>query len=235
MSDMSALRALIDLRDRTLQKNRIAFGLRIGAVERGSDTAGEETSQMYERWQERFREMETECDKEIKSMAKEYPIIERMTKLKGVGVTLAAKVAAMIDIERADTVSALWRYAGYAAIDGERERPKKGEPLHYNVRLKTSCYLIGESFLRSNSPYRRVYDDAKAYYQANRPEWTKGHIHAASMRKMIKVFLSHLWIIWREMEDLPIRSLYVNDRLAHQHYYGPAEFGWEASEADQGF
>lgn len=222
----STLRAMVDLRDRTLQKSRIQFSNRASAIVRGSDQAGAATQELVERWQQRFDELETAADKDISALVENMPIVAAMTEVRGVGKLLAAKVVAMIDIERAGTVSALWRYAGYGVKDGERERPVKGEKLHYNLRLKTTCYLVGSSFLRSNSPYRAVYDESKEYYQNNRPDWTKAHIHNAAMRKMIKTWLAHLWQVWREMEGLETRELYAMDRLGHEHYKSPAEFGW---------
>jgi len=226
MIDQTLIRSLVDLRDKTLQKARIGMTNRIKAVERGSDEMSPEQVEILKIWTARFEELEKDVENQIKELAKDSYIIQQMTAVKGVGLVLAAKVSSMIDIRRADTVSALWRYAGYAVMDGKRERPVKGEKLHYNVRLKSACYLIGSSFLRSNSPYRRVYDSARDYYQANRPEWTKAHQHQAAMRKMIKTWLSHLWLVWRTAEGLPTRSLYVNDYLGHDHYYAPDEFGW---------
>jgi hypothetical protein len=227
--DETTLRALVDLRDRTIQKNRIAFSNRISAIERGTDTSD---SDVIEKWLSRFQGLEDELDKDISKMVKGNELIERMTEIKGVGDILAAKVISMIDIREASTVSSLWRYSGYAVIGGAREKPTKGEKLHYNSRLKTTCYLIGQSFLRCNSPYRSVYDAAREYYEANRPDWTKGHQHNAALRKMIKVWLSHLWLVWRQMEGLETRPLYVHERLNHEHEYLPSEFGWSAVATD---
>lgn len=222
----ATLRTLVDLRDRTLQKSRIAFGNRVDAIERGVDVSDGVAVTIIERWQQRFDELEKEADRDIATLAKEEPIIERLVALKGVGYLLAAKLVAMIDIQRSETVSALWRYAGYAVKDGQRERPVKGEKLPYNTRLKTTLYLIGTSFLRTGSPYRNVYDDARVYYEANRPDWTKAHQHQAAMRKMIKTFLAHLWLEWRTMEGLPTRDLWVLEYGGHTTYRTPQEFGW---------
>lgn len=223
------LRVLVDLRDRTIQKSRIGMELRIYALEHGEDKADEVTLALINRWKERFENTENEIDDDIKDMCKNYPIIDEMIKVKGLGLMLSAKIVAMVDINRADSVSAMWRYCGYGVIDGKRERPVKGEKLHYNSRLKTTLYNVAGSFLKCNSSYRLVYDRAKAYYEetkADDKEWTKGHIHLASMRKMIKVFLSHLWLVWRTMEQLETNKPYVHDVLKHTHYYAPEEFGW---------
>lgn len=231
--DQVLLRALVDLRDKTIQKSRIAFSNRMGAVERGADNMDERSYKLLERWMNRFDELEDEIDETIEELVEDEPIVEYAIQVKGIGKMLAAKAICMIDIERDDTVSALWRYAGYGVVDGVKEKPTKGEKLHYNARLKTTCYLIGGSFLKSNSPYRKVYDDAREYYDANRPDWTKAHKHNAAMRKMIKVWLAHLWLVWRTIKGLSTRPLYVNEKLGHSTYMNPQEFGWpEVNVAD---
>jgi len=219
------LRALVDHRA-ALQAERIRWGNRLAAATGGEDIASDGELRMAQKWHEIYSRLETDADAEITRIIKDHPLMPQLRQVRGVGPLLAAKMLALIDITRADSVSALWRYAGYGVIDGQRERPTKGEKLHYNIRLKTTLYLVAGSFLKSSSPYRRVYDDAKAFYQANRPEWTKSHIHAASMRKMIKVFLSHLWNRWRALEGLPIRPLYVHEKLGHTTVFTPEEFGW---------
>lgn len=221
-----AVRALVDLRDRTLQKSRIAFGNRVSALERGADAADETTAKIMAKWHERFEELEKEADKDIAALVGDIAIVQQLTEIKGIGPMLAAKVVAMIDIERCETTSQLWRYAGYGVVEGQRERPMKGEKLHYNMRLKTTLYLVATSFLRAGSPYRAIYDSSKAMYEANRPDWTKAHIHAASMRRMIKVFLNHLYVRWRTLEGLPIREPYSHERLGHSSYEAPESYGW---------
>lgn len=237
--DGSALRALVDLRDKTLQKSRIAFSNRLSAVERGADVMDADQVAILTKWGDLFDRLETEADHDIAAFVADMPIVERMVNVRGVGKLLAAKVVSMIDIRRADTVSALWRYAGYGVVEGERERPTKGEKLHYNSRLKTTCYLVGTSMLRANSPYRRVYDAAREYYavavhvkdcppchaKAGDP-LKDGHKHARATRKMVKVWLAHLWQVWRELEGLPTRELYAMEHQDHTHYAEPKEFGW---------
>lgn len=229
MPPSPALRTLVDLRDRTLQKSRIAFGLRGGALERGADVADPATLELFQRWEARFDELETECDKDIEALVEDMPIVIHLTRLKGIGPMLAAKMVSLIDIEQADTVSALWRFAGLAVINGERERPTKGEKLHYSIRLKTTLYLVATSFMRSNSPYRALYDESREHYLATHADWTKGHQHLASMRRMEKVFLAHFWERWRLLEELPIRKLYVQEQLGHTHMLDPKDFGWGES------
>lgn len=224
---VSILRALVDLRERQIQKARIQFGNRLAAIERGADEPSKGQIGVVTRYYEALSNLEQKISDDIEAIVTRYPIYEELAAIKGIGPQLAAKMLAHIDIEQADTISALWRFAGYGVIDGKSERPVPGQKLAYCKRLKAVMYLVATSFLRCNSPYRKIYDQAKARYTEQRPEWTKLHIHRAATRKMIKVFLSHLWERWRELEGLATRPLYVSEYLQHNHVYRPEEFGWK--------
>jgi len=226
----AVLRALVDLRDRQIQKARIQFSNRTSAILRAADVSAGRQLELVKRYQDLFTKLEESLTFDIADLVKEYPIYEELAAVRGIGPTLAAKLIALIgDISRFDTVSKLWRFSGYAVIDGVRESRKAGEKSHYNVRLKTALYLVGTSFLRLKSPYRAEYDRAKAYYQEHRPEWTKLHIHRAAQRKMVKLFLSHLWERWRQLEGLPTRVPYVLERLGHTTYRPPELYGWRSA------
>lgn len=45
-------------------------------------------------------------------------------------------------------------------------------------------------------PYRRAYDQKKAYYEAERPDWTQARRHNAAMRYAVKELIKNLWIEW---------------------------------------
>lgn len=218
-------RALVDLRDRVIQKARIGFKNRLDAIDRADDDY--HYRGLIEDWYLRFADLEKDLNRDIAQLAEDMPIVQEMAQVRGMGKPLAMKIVAMIDIEKADTVSALWKYAGYAVTNGERDRLVKGQKAPYNSRLKTYCYQAGTCFLRANSPYRRIYDDAREYYDRNRPDWTDGHRFLAALRKMIKIWLSHLWVIWRTMEGLPVTDPYILAENTHHRYIRPEEFGWQ--------
>ena len=231
-----SLRALVDLRAKTLQKSRIAFGNRLDAIQRGVDTASPEAQQLLVQWFDRFDQLEEQAERDIATLIKDDPIVLQLTALKGIGYNLAGQIVSMIDIERADTVSSLWRYSGYGVTNGKRDRPTAGEKLVYNNRLKVSLYNVGTSFLKCRSPYRDIYDNSKSRYEQTRAipgdhgeAWTKAHIHAASMRRMVKLFLSHLYTQWRTLEGLEVRPAYVHEQLEHTTIYTAQEFGWPAA------
>jgi hypothetical protein len=221
MSDIE----IVQMREK-IQKQRIAFSNRLSAIERGVDVPAPGEAQMLQKYYDKFLDIEKEVDGDISEMVEMHRIYPYISGVKGVGPSLAAQILSQIDIQTADTVSALWRYCGFAVIDGKAEKPTKGEKLHYNKKLKTVFFKLASSLLRAGSPYRQFYDDAKEYYQANRPDWTKNHIHMASLRKMIKVFIAHLWLVWRKVDGLETRDLYVSERLGHDHIVPPDAFGW---------
>ena len=224
--ELEMLRRAVEVRS-VMQKGRIAFSNRLDAM---NDGRSEEDSQMkrwYEAWNDRYQSLEDAATAEIGEFGKGIEIIQRLTAVKGVGYVNAAKLAGMIDIAKAPTVSSLWRFCGYGVNNdtGKAERPTKGEKLHYPRKLQATLHVIGISLIRKDNPYRKEYDGAIAYYQANR-DWTKGHIHLAALRKVIKLFLSHLWLQWRTLEGLPITDPYVFDKLNHVHMKKPEEYGW---------
>lgn len=220
------LRTLVDTRTQ-IQKTRIAFSNRLSAIERGADRAEQPEQAKLEAVYARLVDLEALLDKDIAEEVKGIPIYERVSTVKGIGPMLAAKIIAMIDIAKCDTISSLWRFAGFGVVDGQREKLTKGEKAHYCRRLKTALYLIGSSFLKSNSPYRDIYDQAKEKYQQKHPDWTKLHIHHAAMGDMLKIFLSHLWETWRQMEGLPVTQPYIlYPESGHSHKIDKKQFGW---------
>lgn len=100
-------------------------------------------------------------------------------------------------------------------------KPAAGERASYDQLAKKICYLIGVSFLRSGSAYERYYRRERAKLQRERPGWSDGRIHFAALRKMEKLFLAHLWAVWREGAGLPATTPYAHAVLRHEDYLPP--------------
>jgi len=227
MSQDTLLRTLVDTRDRQIQKARIQFSNRLSALgDTGLDEGNAQQERIVKHYLEAFDALEKQLNEDIAEIVGYHPVFPLVSAIRGIGPGLAAKLIAMIDITRSPTVSALWRYAGQAVIDGAAEKPVKGQKLAYNKRLKTTCWLIAGSFLKSASPYRVIYDEARLLYDRTHPEWTKGHSHNAALRKMSKLFLSHLWAAWRELEGLPVTPPYIDRDGNDNHRYDAEYFGW---------
>ena len=160
----------------------------------------------------------------------DHPIGKRMRTVIGIGPVIAAGLLAHIDITRAQTAGAIWRYAG---LDPTSEW-KKGQKRPFNASLKTLCWKLGESFVKvsgnEKSMYGRLYKERKelevakneagdfadqakaklaryniskttdAYKAYSSGKLPRAHLHARAKRVAVKMFLSHLHEIWYEME-----------------------------------
>lgn len=84
----------------------------------------------------------------------------------GIGPVITAGLMAHIDPKRCKTAGAVWRFAG---LDPSVKWNKK-EKRPWNAQLKTLCWKIGESFVktsgRDNSFYGKIYLKAKEFYTA---------------------------------------------------------------------
>lgn len=123
------------------------------------------------------------------------------------------------------------------------QKPIKGTLLDYNPTAKMLAFKVATQFVKQGDLYRKLYEEFKAVYQerddlkaeinAKKGKPTKGkngtavettgtmHINRMAMRKMVKIFLQHLWVQWRTMENLPVSNPYVIDRLGHSDYIQP--------------
>jgi Transposase IS116/IS110/IS902 family. len=80
----------------------------------------------------------------------------------GIGPVIAAGLVAHIDIEKAHTASAIWRFAGLDPT----VRWARGQKRPWNADLKTLCWKIGQSFLKT-------YQNEHSYYgPIFRERWT---------------------------------------------------------------
>ncbi len=174
--------------------------------------------------------------KNLEKILAEYPVFtEFLDKITGIGPAIAGVIVSEIDIRAAKYASSLWSYAGLGVETDGRGTSRRQEHLHdvaytdkegnpqtrkgirFNPFLKTKLVgVLGASFLRcANSPYRQIYLNYKNRLQ-NRPDWadkTKGHIHAAAIRYMIKIFLIHLYEAWKDIEGLPRLQPYSEGKL----------------------
>lgn len=118
------------------------------------------------------------------------------------------------------------------------QRRIKGVLLDYNPQLKSLVWRYGKQFVMQGGFYRELFDKFKAEYAA-RPDLVKemetkagkksrhgtssgrSHINAMAQRKMQKIFLQHLWVTWRKVEDLPVTMPYIIEHGGHSDYIAP--------------
>ena len=102
------------------------------------------------------------------------------------------------------------------------DRGVTGWLLPYNRRLKSVCYLVTDQFIKQQTPaYVDFYYAAKEEERRLHPDLSLMHTHRRAMRKTTKLFLQHLWSVWREAEDLPVTLPYAHAILGHTNYVAP--------------
>jgi len=194
------------------------MGNRAASISRGADV-GDAGLALY--YCDQFAEIEQNIAKRIGSIVRQHPTWKWLHQVKGVGPVLAGKLVGLVGpdeaMERRDTVSKLWAFAGLAP----GQKLVKGQKASFNRRLKSLMYVIATSMLRAQGKFAEVYYSAKEYYAANRPDWTPMHCHMAALRKMEKLFLACLWQVWRESIGQPVRKVYVVEKLGHTHVVDP--------------
>lgn len=169
----------------------------------------------------------------------EFPIWNDFLKdVKGVGPAMAGVMLSEFDIHKAKYVSSLWMYAGLDVASDGRGRSKRKEHLipktyrnamgeetetvgiTYNPFLKTKLMgVLADSFIRTGSPYRKIYDDYKHRLESNpnHIDKTPGHRNNMAKRYMIKIFLCDLYAEWKKVEGLPAHVPYHEAKLGLHH------------------
>lgn len=211
-------------------------------------------------------DLEGYVDGRIAKILTTHPAYPWFSQVKGIGKENIGKVVGMVrvapekgyrineeteetqeyDMPFADSISALWKFSGYAPVEGHAEkRIKGGGTLHYNAQLRTMCWRLGSSLLRAKGKFYEYYNEQKERYVAKyeaagvkivpstqlpkvdgKKQETdgfisEGHVHNQALRKMIKLFLACLWLTWRENANLPVSNPYPIDILGHSHFIDP--------------
>ena len=198
---------------------------------------------------EELEGLEKRVDKRIADLLQDHIAYHWFSQVKGIGPENIAKVVGFIDIERAQTISSLWKYSGMHVVDGKAPRPHIGQKLEYNKTLRTMCWRMATSLMKAKGLFFDYYLAEKQKYveryaregvkivpsaklptraengkrKKYEPEGiiSEKHVHMQALRKMIKLFLGCLWLVWREAAQLPVRSPYVIDKMGHTTLIDP--------------
>ena len=238
---MDRLTILVDA-TLAIEKQRVASEVRQShlALQGRSDP---ETDELHRR----IKDLEDYIDGRIADLLKTHPAYPWFSKVKGIGKENIGKVVGQVNIERATTISALWKFAGFSVENGKAPKRAKGEKLSYNSQLRSMCWRLGSSLLRARGKFYDYYLAQKAAYvqryenqgraivpatalpkiegkkQETDSVISEGHVHNQALRKMIKLFLACLWLTWREAEGLPVTKPYAIDKLGHDSFIDPWE------------
>lgn len=176
---------------------------------------------------------ENDIAKRYGKIVREMPIWkEWLVNVVGISEILAGQIIAYIgDVKRFERVSNLYSLFGY--------KPEKY--FDFNHDLKPVMYVLVErGFImhKKTSYYGKLYDKFKREDRKKHPEpipnpeyektkkgfknlYTDMHIHTRAMRKVSKVFLKHLWLVWRTLDKLPVTKSYEEQFLGHSPHQIP--------------
>ena len=145
------------------------------------------------------------------------PATEYRCSVCGVRLLVPARNAAPPRHHRAGRIACEGRLVRQGGAGHQRvaqPKPRRLEMRRYDATAKTICFLIGTSFSRQGGPYKAYYQEAYGRYAANHPEWPAKRLVFAAMRITVKLFLKHLWIVWREAEGMSIEVSDQDNALA---------------------
>jgi hypothetical protein len=182
-------------------------------------------------------------EKLIGELLKDIPAAQMICDAWGGGPILAAMIVSKIDIRRAETPSALWKFFGYAPYEvtkdctdcgfvfsdyeeekcpecdtkrkGWKKNPGKGKD--YKSQFFAS---LEKPITRKSGPFRPIYENLRVKYEGVKAA------HFIAISRIIKIWISQLWTKWRELEGLSTVRPYAQNHLAHDGYYAPEDYGW---------
>ena len=139
------------------------------------------------------------------------------------------------------------------AENGKAPRAEKGKKLTFSRQLRTMSWRLATSLNRARGKYHEYFLKEKERYRKRflsngfkiipskelptkqgkkyEPEGviSLGHLDNMAKRKMIKLFLSHLFIVWTQAEGLPAEKPWVLEHGGHKHFIDP----WEMVEDEK--
>jgi hypothetical protein len=170
----------------------------------------------------RVTEIRNGWHKDIVNASKHIPIVHSATGVQGVGIRLLMRVLIYVNIEKADTVAALWTYCGFGITRGVIDTVATVRwpgSVAYNSMVRGAVTEVRRNLSRWHSPYRTNYADRMAY------EIERGVSKPLAVRRaqryVAKLWLKHLWRVWRIQEGLPLTEPAEGDDTALA-----VPFGW---------
>lgn len=226
----------------SVEKQRVAVNVRHSHLKLNDRTDSDTDAVL-----EQLQGVEDFITRRVAAYVKAHPAQPWFSRVKGIGEENIAKIIGLVDITRANSVSSLWKFAGFDVQNGHSPKRQAGQKLSYNSQLRSMCWRVASSLLKANGKFYDYYLKEKAAYVARYEREGKkivkatelpkkegkhyepadmiseGHVHNQALRKMAKLFLSCLWHVWRENEGLPTRVPYAVEYQGHTHIIDPWE------------
>lgn len=157
--------------------------------------------------------------------------------VKGCGPIMAAICLSYLDPYKARHASSFWKYCGLDVVWDEDRQEMRGNgrwytelreytakdgttkernSLTYNpfVKSKVVEVLVGSFLKAGDNYYSRIYRD----YRNRRAQMGDSPIiqHRRAARYCAKMFLRDMWVVWRELEGLPVSEPYEVAKLGNK-------------------
>ena len=196
--------------------------------------------------------LEHQIKRALQSYAQSSAVGEWAVANYGIGPVIAAGLLAHIDISKAPTVGHIWSFAGqnpnktwekghkrpwnaqlktlcwkigqsFMKFSGNEEcvygqvyRERKAYEIARNDRMEN---IERASFILAHKNFGKTTEAYKAYAVGKLPP---AHIDAQARRYSVKLFLSHLHLVWwfSEFNELPAKP-YALGQLDHTHFIRP--------------
>lgn len=101
-------------------------------------------------------------------------------------------------------------------VEGKAPRKKEGYHYLFNTKIKTICYKISDSFIKLKNPhYTGFYYNEKERLAKLDPKMEKWRIDLKARRKMMKIFLAHLWEAWKRLEGVEPKPPWSTAKQGH--------------------
>jgi hypothetical protein len=188
-----------------VERLRIATENRIRAL---SEIPGWELTPAALRWQAHLadlRALEHQVELELVRALRHHPLGQWVKRTVGIGEKQGARLLGALGDPAWNALeqrprrgpAELWAFCGY--VPGQRRR--KGERSNWNAAAKMRAYLVAESCVKQrHSPYRPVYDAARASWAER--QVPDAHKHAHGLRLVAKAVLRDMW-----MEAMRLREV----------------------------
>lgn len=168
-------------------------------------------------------EAEAAYREEVERGLEGHPAAPWLLAVPGLPRLAAARLLGRLDVGRASSISAFWAYCGLAPDAG------RASGRGFDELARRLVQEIGAALINEPGAYR---DFCHAEFEAleqSHSSWSESRRRAATVRRLEKLFLAHLWLVWREAAGLPLSAPFHSEDSNGSATPGP----WQMVAADR--
>ena len=124
----------------------------------------------------------------------------KVISIRGINITLLARLLAQAHPIDFPTLSSYLAYCGYKGYMKKRNEKGKGKRPNY-IAHGALAYMAICMLKCKNPTYRALYDKCKLRYQTEHPDWTKLHIHNKSLNIVATYIAKEFWYKLHDMKE----------------------------------